>query len=71
MYLIILQQMRGRHGAALKSTPGRDSGGQNTLSEEQLKLALEEQKRSGRKLGRVFIEQAYVSEEQISEAIAR
>ena len=45
--------------------------GQKLVSEEQLKLALEEQKRSGRKLGRVFVEQGYVSEEQISEAIAR
>jgi MSHA biogenesis protein MshE len=41
------------------------------LSEEQLGLALAEQKRSGRKLGRVFIENGYVTEEQISGALAR
>ena len=45
--------------------------GQKLVSEEQLKLALDEQKRSGRKLGRLFVEQGYVSEEQISEAIAK
>ena len=45
--------------------------GQKLVSEEQLKFALEEQKRSGRKLGRFFVEQGYVTEEQISEAIAR
>jgi MSHA biogenesis protein MshE len=45
--------------------------GQKIVSEEQLKLALEEQKRTGRKLGRFFVEQGYVTEEQISEAIAK
>jgi MSHA biogenesis protein MshE len=44
---------------------------QKLLTAEQLKLALDEQKRSGRKLGRVFIEQGYVTEEEISEALAR
>ncbi len=44
---------------------------QNLLTPEQLKLALDEQKRSGRKLGRVFIEQGYVTEEEISEALAK
>ena len=44
---------------------------QKLLSEEQLGLALTEQKRSGRKLGRVFIENGYVTEEQISNALAR
>ncbi|WP_313951046.1 ATPase, T2SS/T4P/T4SS family, partial [Accumulibacter sp.] len=44
---------------------------QNLLSQEQLQRALDEQKRSGRKLGRVFVDQGFVSEEQISEAIAR
>ena len=43
---------------------------QKLLTPEQLKLALEEQKRSGRKLGRVFVEQGYVTEEEISEALA-
>ena len=45
--------------------------GQKLVSEEQLKLALDEQKRTGRKLGRFFVEQGYVTEEQISEAIAK
>ncbi|MBI5752725.1 MAG: Flp pilus assembly complex ATPase component TadA [Hydrogenophilales bacterium] len=45
--------------------------GQKFISEEQLKLALEEQKRTGRKLGRFLVEQGYVTEEQISEAIAK
>ncbi len=44
---------------------------QNLLTSEQLKLALDEQKLSGRKLGRVFIEQGYVTEEEISEALAK
>jgi MSHA biogenesis protein MshE len=44
---------------------------QKLLSEEQLGLALSEQKRSGRKLGRVFIENGYVTEEQIAGALAR
>jgi MSHA biogenesis protein MshE len=44
---------------------------QKLLSEEQLGLALAEQKRSGRKLGRVFIDSAYVTEEQIAGALAR
>ena len=44
---------------------------QKLLTPEQLKLALDEQKRSGRKLGRVFIEQGYVTEEEISEALAK
>ena len=45
--------------------------GQKLVSEEQLKFALDEQKRTGRKLGRFFVEQAFVTEEQISEAIAK
>src|SRR5688572_10925939 len=44
---------------------------QKMLAVDQLKLALEEQKRSGRKLGRIFIEQGYVTEEEISEALAK
>ncbi|MBV8500802.1 MAG: Flp pilus assembly complex ATPase component TadA [Paucibacter sp.] len=44
---------------------------QGLLSAEQLTLALEEQRRTGRKLGRVFVEGGYVSEAQISEALAR
>jgi MSHA biogenesis protein MshE len=44
---------------------------QNLLSPEQLELALVEQKRTGRKLGRVFIDSGFVTEKQISEALAR
>ncbi|PWF47725.1 GspE/PulE family protein [Massilia glaciei] len=44
---------------------------QRLLSEEQLTLALTDQKRSGRKLGRVFVEKGFVTEEQISGALAR
>jgi MSHA biogenesis protein MshE len=44
---------------------------QGLLNEPQLKLALEEQKRSGRKLGRVIVESGYVTEEGISKALAR
>jgi MSHA biogenesis protein MshE len=44
---------------------------QKFLSQEQLMLALEEQKRTGRKLGRIFVEQGFVTEDQISEALAR
>jgi MSHA biogenesis protein MshE len=44
---------------------------QKYLSQEQLTLALEEQKRTGRKLGRIFVEQGFVTEDQISEALAR
>ena len=45
--------------------------GQKTVSQENLRLALEQQKRSGRKLGRVLVEMGFVSEDQICEAIAR
>jgi MSHA biogenesis protein MshE len=44
---------------------------QKLLSEEQLGIALADQKRTGRKLGRVFIENGFVTEEQISGALAR
>lgn len=44
---------------------------QNLLSPEQLEQALIEQKRTGRKLGRVFIDSGFVTEKQISEALAR
>jgi len=44
---------------------------QGLLTEAQLRDALEEQKRSGRKLGRVFVDKGFVSEEQISTALAR
>jgi MSHA biogenesis protein MshE len=44
---------------------------QKLLSEQQLGLALTDQKRTGRKLGRVFVENGFVTEEQISGALAR
>jgi MSHA biogenesis protein MshE len=44
---------------------------QKLISQEQLKAALEDQSRSGRKLGKVLIESGYLSEDQIGEALAR
>ncbi|HEX8987398.1 MAG TPA: GspE/PulE family protein [Rhodocyclaceae bacterium] len=44
---------------------------QGLLTEEQLKLALTEQKRSGRKLGRIFVESGYTTEDSIAKALAR
>src|SRR5437016_6395977 len=44
---------------------------QKLISQEQLKAALEDQGRSGRKLGKVLIESGYLSEDQIGEALAR
>ncbi|MBL8489158.1 MAG: Flp pilus assembly complex ATPase component TadA, partial [Rhodocyclaceae bacterium] len=44
---------------------------QSLLTQEQLKLALDEQKRTGRKLGRIFVESGFVTEEEISKALAR
>ncbi|QJQ05972.1 Flp pilus assembly complex ATPase component TadA [Undibacterium piscinae] len=44
---------------------------QKLMSEEQLQFALQEQKRTGRKLGRLFVENGFVTEEQISDALAR
>ncbi len=44
---------------------------QKLLTEDQLGLALQDQKRTGRKLGRVFIENGFVTEEQISSALAK
>jgi MSHA biogenesis protein MshE len=44
---------------------------QKLISQEQLRGALEDQTRSGRKLGRVLIESGYLSEDQIGEALAR
>src|SRR3989304_3106224 len=45
--------------------------GQKIVSQEDLRLALEQQRRPGRKLGRVLVEMGFVSEDQICEAIAR
>ncbi|HEX5804429.1 MAG TPA: GspE/PulE family protein [Azospira sp.] len=43
---------------------------QGLLTDEQLKQSLDEQKRSGRKLGRIFVDSGYVTEEGISKALA-
>ena len=44
---------------------------QKLISKEQLGFALEQQKRSGRRLGRVLVENGFCSDEQIAEAVAR
>ena len=44
---------------------------QKLISEEQLKFVLEQQKRSGRKLGRLLVDNAFVTEENISEALGK
>ena len=44
---------------------------QKLISQEQLKIVLDEQRRSGRKLGKILVENNFVSEEQISEGLAR
>jgi MSHA biogenesis protein MshE len=41
------------------------------ISEEQLAYALEQQKRVGLKLGRILVENGFVTEENLSETIAR
>jgi len=43
---------------------------QKLLTEDQLKLALEQQKKTGRRLGRVFIDAGFVTEEGLSRALA-
>ena len=42
-----------------------------TISQEQLKLALEEQKRSGRRLGRVLVDMGFTNEAGIAQGLAR
>lgn len=44
---------------------------QELLTQEQLTLALDEQKRTGRRLGRIFVDNGYVTEEGIARALAR
>src|SRR5690242_2844062 len=44
---------------------------QKVISQEQLKVALDQQKKSGRRLGRVLVEQGFASDEHICEAISR
>jgi MSHA biogenesis protein MshE len=44
---------------------------QKVISQEQLKLGLEQQKKSGRRLGRVLIDLGFASEEEICEGVSR
>ncbi len=44
---------------------------QGLLTQEQLKASLDQQKATGRKLGRIFVDSGYVTEEGISQALAR
>jgi len=44
---------------------------QKVISLEQLKLTLDLQKKSGRRLGRVLIEQGFATDDQICEAVSR
>ena len=44
---------------------------QKLLSKEQLQLSMEIQKRTGRRLGRIFVENGFVTENQVSAAVAR
>ena len=44
---------------------------QKVISPEQLKLALDEQKRSGRRLGRVLVDMGFTAELNIAQALAR
>jgi MSHA biogenesis protein MshE len=44
---------------------------QKLITMEQLTAALDQQKRTGRKLGRVLVDNAFVTEDQISEALAK
>lgn len=44
---------------------------QKLLSKEQLQLSIDEQKRTGRKLGRIFVENGFITENQVSAALAR
>ena len=44
---------------------------QKVISQEQLKLALDEQKRSGRRLGRALVDMGFTAELNIAQALAR
>jgi len=44
---------------------------QKVISQEQLKLALDEQKRSGRRLGRALVDMGFTAELDIAQALAR
>jgi MSHA biogenesis protein MshE len=57
--------------AAAKLRLGDVLVAQKLISREQLAFALEEQKRTGRKLGRVLVEHGLCTDDQIAEALAR
>jgi len=61
----------GARGRPRKLRLGEILLGQNVLSAEALARALDAQKRTGRKLGRVLIELGLASEESISHALSR
>jgi MSHA biogenesis protein MshE len=44
---------------------------QKLITDDQLKVALDDQRKSGRRFGRVVIEKNFATEEQISQALAR
>lgn len=44
---------------------------QNLLTEAQLKIALDQQKKTGRKLGRVIVESGFMTEESLCEGLAK
>lgn len=44
---------------------------QRVISQEQLRLGLEQQKRTGRRLGRVLVENGFTTDEKIAEALAQ
>src|SRR5437764_8441489 len=44
---------------------------QKLISREQVGIALEQQKRTGRRLGRVLVDNGFCNDEQIAEALAR
>ncbi|CAK0768555.1 MSHA biogenesis protein MshE [Gammaproteobacteria bacterium] len=44
---------------------------QSLITAEQLKFSLDDQQRTGRRLGRIFVERGYLSEDQIAQALGR
>jgi MSHA biogenesis protein MshE len=58
-------------GRSVKIRLGDVMVAQKVITAEQLALALEQQKRTGRRLGRILVEGGLCSEEQIAAAVAR
>ncbi|OGA64139.1 MAG: MSHA biogenesis protein MshE [Betaproteobacteria bacterium RIFCSPLOWO2_12_FULL_65_14] len=56
---------------AIKISLGDVVVAQKVITPDQLAQALEQQKRSGRRLGRILVESSFCSEEQLAEAVAR